>query len=90
MNSPEYYKMKISSNKYKEQIISYRNEISNILNYKSNKLIIIVGPCSIHNQQEFIDYTIKLKNIKEKYEDKLFFLIRGYSEKSRSTELWKG
>ena len=90
MKSINQFKSLVSSNLFTEFIKSQRNEVIDILNGKSNKLILIVGPCSVHNYEQFIDYLDKFKLIKEKYESKILFLVRTYVEKSRSTGHWKG
>jgi 3-deoxy-7-phosphoheptulonate synthase len=74
----------------KENILSWRAEISNIINKNSNKFLVIVGPCSIHNIEEANEYAIRLKEITEKYKDKLFIVMRVYFEKPRTTVGWKG
>ena len=90
MKSINQFKSLVSSNLFTEFIKSQRNEVIDILNGKSNKLILIVGPCSVHNYEQFIDYLDKFKLIKEKYESKILFLVRTYVEKSRSTGHWRG
>lgn len=90
LKSPKYYKELISSDTFKKDIENYRTIVKDIVNGRSNKLLLIVGPCSIHNYDEFIDYLDLFNKIKNKYESKIFFMIRMYIEKSRSTGLWKG
>ncbi|GIT11852.1 MAG: hypothetical protein CM1200mP33_0380 [Chloroflexota bacterium] len=67
-----------------------RNEIQNIIDGKSDKLLLIVGPCSIHDVQAFLEYANKLKNISEKEKDKILIVMRVYFEKPRTTTGWKG
>ena len=67
-----------------------RNSIREILNRKSNKIIIIVGPCSIHDINSAKEYAIKLKKLSLKYNDKILILMRVYFEKPRTTVGWKG
>ena len=90
LKSPKYYKELICSQKFKKDIDNYRKIVKDIVNGRCNKFILIVGPCSIHNYDEFIDYLDLFTKIKEKYQSKFFFMIRMYIEKSRSTGLWKG
>ena len=67
-----------------------RNEIQNIIDGKSEKLLLIVGPCSIHDVQACLEYANKLKDISEKVKDKILIVMRVYFEKPRTTTGWKG
>ena len=67
-----------------------RDEIQNIIDGKSEKLLLIVGPCSIHDVQSCLEYANKLKNISEKVKDKILIIMRVYFEKPRTTTGWKG
>ena len=67
-----------------------RNEIQNNIDGKSEKLLLIVGPCSIHDVQACLEYANKLKNISEKVKDKILIVMRVYFEKPRTTTGWKG
>lgn len=71
-------------------ITKYRNIISNIINGKDNRLLVVVGPCSIHNYNEAIDYAKKLVILQNKYKNRLFIVMRVYFEKPRTTIGWKG
>ena len=67
-----------------------RNEIHDILTGKDNRLLIISGPCSIHDTDAGLDYARRLKPLTEKYKDKLLVVMRVYFEKPRTTVGWKG
>ena len=67
-----------------------RNEIKRILNGDSKKKLFIVGPCSIHNVDEALEYGQLLKKISEKVKDKILIVMRVYFEKPRTTIGWKG
>ena len=73
-----------------DDITKYRNTISNIINGKDNRLLVVVGPCSIHNYNEAIDYAKKLVILQNKYKNRLFIVMRVYFEKPRTTIGWKG
>ncbi len=73
-----------------ERIIKSRNDIEEIIDRKSNKFIIITGPCSIHNPIEAIEYADKLKTLSNSMSDKLKLIMRVYFEKPRTTVGWKG
>ena len=53
-------------NKTLESINSYRQDIINVLNNKDNRLVVVVGPCSIHDVSVALEYAEFLKNIKNK------------------------
>jgi 3-deoxy-7-phosphoheptulonate synthase len=55
-----------------------------------NRLLVIVGPCSIHDPQAAIDYCKKLLVLKKKHADNLLVVMRSYLEKPRTTVGWKG
>jgi len=67
-----------------------RNTIQNILDNKDKRIIVIIGPCSIHNIQEAKEYANMLYSLSEKVKDKLFIIMRVYFEKPRTTIGWKG
>jgi 3-deoxy-7-phosphoheptulonate synthase len=71
-------------------IIKWRQEVSDIIQKKSNKMLIVVGPCSIHDPKAAYDYAVYLKKLREKYQDNLFIVMRVYFEKPRTTVGWKG
>jgi 3-deoxy-7-phosphoheptulonate synthase len=67
-----------------------RNAIHNILHGKDDRLIVIVGPCSIHDVDAAKEYAGKLKPLIDKYADDLLIIMRVYFEKPRTTVGWKG
>lgn len=72
------------------KIINWRETVSKIVNGTDNRLLVIVGPCSIHDPKSAIEYAKFLQNLKTKYEKELFILMRVYFEKPRTTIGWKG
>ena len=67
-----------------------RREIQDILMGKSKKKLFIVGPCSVHNTGEALEYGKALKKIADKVKDKILVVMRVYFEKPRTTIGWKG
>ena len=67
-----------------------RKIISNIIHKLDNRLLVVCGPCSIHDVSAAIDYAKKLKNLSDKLKDKIFIVMRVYFEKPRTTVGWKG
>ena len=56
----------------------------------NRRLLVIVGPCSIHDPGAALEYSKKLLKLKEKYSDNLLIVMRAYLEKPRTTVGWKG
>lgn len=67
-----------------------RNAIHDILHGNDGRLIVIVGPCSIHDVDAAKEYAGKLKPLIDKYADDLLIIMRVYFEKPRTTVGWKG
>lgn len=90
----DYYQELIKPKILKKQLpstnILYREEINNILDNNDDRFIVIIGPCSIHNPDEALDYAKELSILREKYIDKLYIIMRVYFEKPRTTIGWKG
>jgi 3-deoxy-7-phosphoheptulonate synthase len=53
-------------------------------------VVVVVGPCSIHDPQAALDYAKRLKGLRDKYADDLCIVMRTYFEKPRTTVGWKG
>lgn len=80
----------LSSEKARQVVKTGRNTISNILAGRDKRLLVVVGPCSIHDPEAALDYASRLKELSEKISDKYFVLMRVYFEKPRTTIGWKG
>lgn len=72
------------------QIQAQRQSISAIIQGHDPRLLVIVGPCSIHDPQAALEYAAKLSAIAERLQDKILILMRVYFEKPRTTVGWKG
>ncbi len=69
-----------------EKIVDIRAaEIKDIFTGKSNKLVLVIGPCSADNEDSVIDYISRLRTVQEKVEDKIFIIPRIYTNKPRTT-----
>jgi len=71
-------------------ILESRREISRILNRKSKKFMIVVGPCSIHDVDAAQEYAVRLKKLKENLSENCLVIMRVYFEKPRTVIGWKG
>ena len=67
-----------------------REECSAILSGKDDRLVVIVGPCSIHDPYAALEYAERLKPLREKFKDDLAIIMRVYFEKPRTVVGWKG
>lgn len=67
-----------------------RETVRNILEGKDHRLMVVVGPCSIHDVEAAKDYAQRLKVLAEQLKDTLFIVMRVYFEKPRTTVGWKG
>ncbi|EKZ9177190.1 3-deoxy-7-phosphoheptulonate synthase AroG [Vibrio vulnificus] len=67
-----------------------RNDIHNILIGKDDRLLVIVGPCSIHDPVAAVEYGKRLKTLRDELKGDLEIVMRVYFEKPRTTVGWKG
>lgn len=73
-----------------QHIAASRETLRNILDRKDPRLIVVVGPCSIHDTKAALDYAARLKALADTVKDSLFVVMRVYFEKPRTTVGWKG
>ena len=71
-------------------VIQTRQEIHNILTGEDDRMIVIIGPCSIHDVKAAREYALHIKTAREKLEKDLLIIMRVYFEKPRTTVGWKG
>jgi 3-deoxy-7-phosphoheptulonate synthase len=71
-------------------VFKARNEIIDILNGKDRRLIVVVGPCSIHDTKAAREYAELLKGAIAEFSNELCLVMRVYFEKPRTTLGWKG
>ena len=71
-------------------VMAARNAIRAILNRADDRLLVVVGPCSIHDPIAAIEYAERLASMRERLSDSLELVMRVYFEKPRSTVGWKG
>jgi 3-deoxy-7-phosphoheptulonate synthase len=71
-------------------IAGTRKNIQNIMNGQDDRLLVVIGPCSIHDPAAAVDYARRLKEQRTKYADTLEIVMRVYFEKPRTTVGWKG
>lgn len=78
--------------KSKETVIKARQEVVDVVHGtdKNRRLLVVIGPCSIHDPKMALEYCDRLLDLKKKYEDDLLVVMRSYLEKPRTTVGWKG
>jgi len=73
-----------------KSVIEGRQTVRDILDGKDHRVILVIGPCSIHNVEEAKEYANRLKKLADEVSDTLFIIMRVYFEKPRTTVGWKG
>ena len=71
-------------------ILSTRKEIEAIIRGEDDRLLVVIGPCSIHDTEAAMDYARQLTVLQQQYRDQLLIVMRVYFEKPRTTVGWKG
>jgi 3-deoxy-7-phosphoheptulonate synthase len=67
-----------------------RTAIANVLDGRDPRLVVVVGPCSIHDTSAALDYAERLRTLAVRYEGHLIIVMRSYFEKPRTSVGWKG
>ena len=89
--APEILRQEIAKTpKQAEFVLESRKQIASSLNGKDDRLLVIVGPCSIHDTQAGIEYAKNLAGLSHEIEDRILVAMRVYFEKPRTTVGWKG
>ncbi|WMI97645.1 3-deoxy-7-phosphoheptulonate synthase [Pseudomonas chlororaphis subsp. aurantiaca] len=73
-----------------QQVAAHRQAVRAILNGEDSRLLVVVGPCSIHDPQSALEYASNLANLAAEVSDELLLVMRAYVEKPRTTVGWKG
>ena len=91
MPSPAEIKARLPITEPVANVVSQgRSDIQRILDRQDPRLMVIVGPCSIHDTRAGLDYARRLKGLVEELADTLYIVMRVYFEKPRTTSGWKG
>ena len=89
--TPTDLKKKIPvTDRAQKTVLEGRQAVRDILDRRDNRLIVVTGPCSIHDVDAAKDYATRLKKLSEELSDTLLILMRVYFEKPRTTVGWKG
>ena len=91
LDSPsEYWRRYPASDSLKEQVVGHRAQVEEILAGSDSRMLMIVGPCSIHDTEVGLDYARRLAALARNVEDRILIAMRVYFEKPRTTVGWKG
>ena len=71
-------------------VVEGRESVGAILSGADDRLLVVIGPCSIHDPEAALDYARRLVELRERYADRLCIVMRVYFEKPRTTVGWKG
>ena len=71
-------------------VLQSRSDIADILHGRSHRLLVVVGPCSIHDPASGLEYAQRLAEVAPRYSESLCIVMRVYFEKPRTTVGWKG
>ncbi|MGQ4877342.1 3-deoxy-7-phosphoheptulonate synthase [Billgrantia sp. LNSP4103-1] len=89
--TPEALKNEIPLSEDAEKtVIEGRRTIQNILDGSDPRLLVVIGPCSIHDVDAALDYARRLRRLADEVKESLYVVMRVYFEKPRTTVGWKG
>jgi 3-deoxy-7-phosphoheptulonate synthase len=71
-------------------VLTGRRAVSRVLDREDDRLLVVVGPCSVHDPAAALDYAQRLRTAADRLADDLLIVMRVYFEKPRSTVGWKG
>ena len=91
LSSPaEYWRRYPTTDALERQVAGHRVEIERIVDGQDDRMLMIVGPCSIHDPAAGLEYASRLQKLAEDVKDRIFIAMRVYFEKPRTTVGWKG
>lgn len=71
-------------------VLNARRTVSDIVHKRDNRVLVVSGPCSIHDIASAKEYALRLKTLHDELKDEFYILMRVYFEKPRTTVGWKG
>ncbi len=73
-----------------QTVVQGRERVEAILDGTDPRMLVVVGPCSIHDEKSALEYALRLNELRKELADRLFIVMRVYFEKPRTTVGWKG
>lgn len=71
-------------------VLKARSSIQNILTGKDSRILLCMGPCSVHNIDSFLEFTLLFKEMMKEFSSEFYFVLRAYFEKPRTNGGWPG
>ncbi len=91
MIPPRQLKQELQTSQHvRDTVAEARRTIENIVHKQDKRLLVISGPCSIHDEEAALDYAERLKDLHDRFADTMYIVMRVYFEKPRTTGGWKG
>jgi len=78
------------SESIKDMIWGFRNQVGDVIAGNDDRMVCVVGPCSIHDVKMGREYALQLRKLATEFKDDLLIVMRVYFEKPRTTVGWKG
>ncbi len=78
------------SEQLRRTVVENREKVNSIITKQDSRLLVITGPCSIHDEKAAFEYAERLRDLSERVKDRLLLVMRVYFEKPRTTIGWKG
>ncbi|MGK3141151.1 3-deoxy-7-phosphoheptulonate synthase [Pantoea sp. C2G6] len=73
-----------------DNVTAARKRIARILTGEDPRLLVVIGPCSLHDPKAALEYAARLNDLRSRYQDRLEIVMRAYFEKPRTVVGWKG
>ena len=86
----EYWRRFPTTPEIEAHVAGARTEVERIVDGADERLLLIVGPCSIHDTEAGLEYARRLKGLSDRIKDRILVVMRVYFEKPRTTVGWKG
>ena len=91
LTSPEELRQRLPlTRSLAQQIQNQRTRLQRLVSGEDSRLLVVVGPCSVHDREATLDYARRLKVLQSQVEDELLLVMRVYIEKPRTCLGWKG
>jgi 3-deoxy-7-phosphoheptulonate synthase len=91
LQAPRALKQELTASaRVNDVVVAGRRAVLDILAQRSDRLLVVVGPCSLHDPKGALEYASKLARLSEQLSDRLLIVMRTYFEKPRTTIGWKG
>ena len=90
LSTPKKIKKELTDTSVYRNVILNKRSVQNILDRIDDRLIVVIGPCSIHSKEIALEYAKRLRKMINKHSGELQIIMRSYFEKPRTTIGWKG